>query len=62
MYGKEVPVTKLVNPKTKEEVTVNTSDAAQWIENGYLAAGGTVTAGKGKAAKAVTQEPDGDDG
>ena len=43
IYGVSVPVTTLLNPKTKEEVVVNTSDAQDWIKQGYVAVGGTVT-------------------
>jgi hypothetical protein len=55
MYGNSVPVTKLMDPKTKEEFTVNDSDVAQWLELGYVTVGGTAPKG-GKASKAVVSE------
>ena len=51
MYGKNVPVTKLMDPKTKEEVIVNETDAAEWIKTGYVAVGGTVAVKAAKASK-----------
>lgn len=52
MYGKNVPIAKLMDPKTKEEVTVNETDAAKWIKAGYVAIGGTVVVKATKASKA----------
>ena len=51
MYGKNVPIAKLMDPKTKEEVTVNETDVAEWLKAGYVTIGGTVAVKATKASK-----------